>query len=186
MTHSEHHARPFAEMMFRATRLCALALLALTLLTAPALAQTEEEVTDAPAGAPAPSLSDLVADGTSRAAKSSWSGRWMRAMTRGERRESNFMILVVLLQQKMVLLASVQQKSRHFEESPFCEDRRKAVVGWKAAEIGADETITGGFSASEEGASENPEAGTGVERESRGAGDRRGMRLCLPASCAMV
>ena len=59
MTHSEHHARPFAEMMFRATRLCALALLALTLLTAPALAQTEEEVTDAPAGAP--DVSDLPA-----------------------------------------------------------------------------------------------------------------------------
>ena len=59
MTHSEHHARPFAEMMFRATRLCALALLALTLLTAPALAQTEEEVTDAAAGAP--DVSDLPA-----------------------------------------------------------------------------------------------------------------------------
>lgn len=59
MTHSEHHARPFAEMMFRVTRLCALALLALTLLTAPALAQTEEEVTDAPAGAP--DVSDLPA-----------------------------------------------------------------------------------------------------------------------------
>ena len=59
MTHSEHHGRPFAEMMFRATRLCALALLALTLLTAPALAQTEEEVTDAPAGAP--DVSDLPA-----------------------------------------------------------------------------------------------------------------------------
>ena len=46
-------------MMFRAARLCALALLALTFLTAPTLAQTEEEVTDAPAGAP--DVSDLPA-----------------------------------------------------------------------------------------------------------------------------
>ena len=47
-------------MMFRATRLCALALLALALLTAPALAQTEEVVTDAPADAPM-DVSDLPA-----------------------------------------------------------------------------------------------------------------------------
>ena len=46
--------------MFRATRLCALALLALALLTAPALAQTEEVVTDAPADAPM-DVSDLPA-----------------------------------------------------------------------------------------------------------------------------
>ena len=45
-------------MMSRATRLFALALLALALLTAPALAQTEEVVTDAPADAP-PDVSDL-------------------------------------------------------------------------------------------------------------------------------